>query len=129
MRLLLSLVVVLAGMLGLGIAWSKSEAYSAPTQGGTKQVRFTNQTDIAIRIRCIGYEQDHNFTRDLARGAQEMVTGVDPGLRVVVVYEHGGWEIVAKKGFKLEAQGRDAEIIVQGDKADGYQVKVRYLGF
>src|ERR1700736_2234392 len=119
MRLLISLAVGIAGLLVLGTAWSKPEARPAEVQQIKKRIRVENQADIGVRIRCIGYEQDHNFTRDLAGGDKEIVTGVDLGLRMVVVYERGGGEIVAKKGFKLEAQGKDAEIIIQGDKADG----------
>jgi hypothetical protein len=125
----MSVLGLLATAVALGLLMSKPGVSSAAPQPSAGRVRLENRTDIGVRIRCLGYEQEHNFTRDLARGQKEVVFGVDPGLRMLIVYEQGGRQIVAKKGFKLDAQESDADLVITGDKADGYKVTVTHRTF
>jgi hypothetical protein len=46
------------------------------------------------------------FTRDLARGGQEGVFGVDPGLRVIVVYEQGVAKSSPRKGSNSKPKAK-----------------------
>src|SRR5262245_46013548 len=121
--------MVVAALAVSAFAMSKSEERAVANNPVQKLVRVQNKSDIKVRIRCLGYEQDHNFTRDLVPGQREIVTGVDTGPRVIVVFKQGGGEIIAKKGFPLEPDGKNADVVIRGDKADGYQVEINYTDF
>ena len=130
MRLRMSMMALSAAAVACAIVvLPKAEVRPADPQPATGRVRLENRTDVGVRIRCIGYELDHNFMRDLGRGQKEVVFGVDPGLRMIVVYEQGGGQILAKKGFKLDLQEKDADLIIGGDRADGYMLTVTHRGF
>ena len=122
-------LIAVAGLVVSAFAMSKTEETAAPKDPTQKLVRVQNKSDIKVRIRCLGYEQDHNFTRDLTPGQKEIVTGVDTGPRVIVVYKQGGGEIIAKKGFPLDPDGKQADVVIQGDKADGYRIEINYTDF
>lgn len=120
------IALLLGSVYAVRFAYAR-EAVEVRTQTSvTKQVLVVIRCDVPIRFRCMGHDMDHNFFRDLAPG-QALVSGVDLGLRYSVAYQEGGSEILARKGFKLEVNGKDVEAVISGDKANGYIIRTRYL--
>lgn len=81
----------------------------------TKKVRISNDTDdTGIRVRCVHFKHEYHFTRDVARGKQVLIEGVDVGDRGLVVYEDLNEEVIATGHFKIEAAGKNIEVKVIG---------------
>lgn len=120
-------VVFLLALLGFTVlSGNTPDAVSAAATAANKKVRIVNKTDdTGIRIRCVHFKHDLQFTRDVQKGQLQLVQGVDPGDRGIIIYEDLNETVIATGHFTLEASGKNVEVTVFGDKTAGYKLSYK----
>ncbi len=111
------MVVALALMV-----WATSPVPAQQQQQKWKVRVYNNTEDVAtLRFRCVHFQHDLHFTRDVVKGSHKTVSGVDKGHRGFIVYEDFNKQIILTGSFQLPAAGMNVKVAIFGNERDGYR--------
>lgn len=96
---------------------------AAAKGSGFKAVRVANEnTDTAIRVRCVGFDHDTAFTVTLETRSEHVFHRIACGDRGVVVYDSFSEKIIAVGTFVIDPKGRDVLLRINGNAKTGYAI-------
>lgn len=88
-------------------------------------VKVSNNTDVPIRARCVGYGSNVHFSVDVPVNASETLTGIYNGERGIFIYHAQNEEILIHGTFRLPFHtgfGGNIEVAIFGDSNNGYGI-------